>query len=471
MHSAARRALLLVLVALMGGAASIVTADSSTASLGEASVHLRSLTRDPAAVRRYWTSERMRNARPLPLPTKTTDSKLPLELSTGEGQTASIFSVEAGLPEPEDAGRSTSRLPTQLQSLGAGVQTHAEGFSTSTEPVANPAAYPYSTHGKIFAHDPAIGDYVCSATVVPSEAGNLVWTAGHCLTNEGVWADWVQFVPAYDYGTAPYGEWTAEWIAASPEWAVYNNFNYDYGYIVLNPNAQGEDIADVVGWRGILFNQPREQTYYAFGYPADYPFDGESAWTCESPFLGNDPFDTEPGPAAMAIDCAMNEGASGGGWVVGAASTEDSYLNSVNSFAMDPYPNTMFGPYLDSDAQALWEEVATTATPTPVPTPTESVDIHEMALSLNLRKHVVARGVMTAPDGYAPCTRGAPVGIFRKSSSGWKLIKTTQTNDFSRYKVRLRDRIGRYAAYSVDGYVDDLNYCTDAISVARVHRH
>jgi hypothetical protein len=55
--------------------------------------------------------------------------------------------------------------------------------------------------------------------------------------------------------------------------------------------------------------------------------------------------------------------------------------------------------------------------------------------------------------------------------SGWRLLKVTETNDLGRFRVGISDRPGRYVAYSLDGYVDDLNYCTDSISGVRTHGH
>lgn len=469
MRLTSRVVLAFVLVGLLASALVGVGASSSPASPNATvSAVVRELSHPVGSVGRFWTQERMSNAKPLPLLRLGNDEEEETRLGGSESVAGVPFSADGGLPEANSASRSVDRIPEKLASSSA-QPTGWSAYAAGAEPIFNPEAYPYSTHGKIF-FTRGGRELVCSATIVPSDIGDVVWTAGHCLTLEGVWASRVQFVPGYDYGNAPYGEWEAEWVGVHPQWARSNDPGYDYGYVVLAPNAQGQSIADVVGWRGIVFNQPRAQTYHAFGYPAGPPYDGEGAWVCSSAHLGDDPYYSGSGPSPMGIDCDMTGGSSGGGWIVGNPSSE-GWVNSVNSYSKGVFPGVMFGPYLDSQAQSLWQDVATTATPTPQPTPTESVDTHEMVLSFVLRKHLIARGTMSAPDGYAACTRAAPVGIFKKTSFGWKLRKVTQTNDFSTYRVRLRDRAGRYVAYSLDGYVDDLNYCTDAISIVRVHRH
>jgi Ca2+-binding RTX toxin-like protein len=122
--------------------------------------------------------------------------------------------------------------------------------------------------------------------------------------------------------------------------------------VTVSRNLSGRAVQDVVGARGIAFNQPRQQTYMSYGYPAEPPFDGESLKACRSEYLGEDPM-TDP-PRTMRIECDMNGGASGGGWVVG------STLLSVNSYCTGfvlvcfDVPSSLYGPYLSSEAKALY---------------------------------------------------------------------------------------------------------------------
>ncbi len=60
---------------------------------------------------------------------------------------------------------------------------------------ANPAASPV---GALFAD----GSHFCTASVVHSEAGDLVLTAAHCVR------DGMTFAPGYHDGVTPFGMWT-----------------------------------------------------------------------------------------------------------------------------------------------------------------------------------------------------------------------------------------------------------------------
>jgi V8-like Glu-specific endopeptidase len=73
-------------------------------------------------------------------------------------------------------------------------------------------------------------NYVCSAGTVNSPAGDMVFTAGHCVNDgNGNWAtNWV-YVPAYYYGQTPYGMWTASTLTTFNGWRFGGDLNYDVG--------------------------------------------------------------------------------------------------------------------------------------------------------------------------------------------------------------------------------------------------
>jgi V8-like Glu-specific endopeptidase len=232
--------------------------------------------------------------------------------------------------------------------------------------ITNPSTAPNRTHGKVFFE--LGGDlYVCSATVVTSAPRSVVFTAGHCANDPGGlgWASYFEFVPGYRNGSAPYGEFAATELASLGSWVNQGNIHYDISAAILGTNASGKRVQDVVGARGIAFNQPRNQHYKSWGYPAADPFDGERLYVCESNYGMDDPaIITDPGPRDMGIGCDMTGGSSGGGWLVG-----DQYLQSVNSFGLIVSPPTyldiMFGPYFGNDAQGLYNLVNTADTTPP----------------------------------------------------------------------------------------------------------
>jgi hypothetical protein len=94
---------------------------------------------------------------------------------------------------------------------------------------------------------------------------------------------------------------------------------------------------------------------------------------------------------------------------------------------------------------------------TPSGTATSSTDftvtvvvVHPRAITLNLVRHLVARGTVTATDGFAACVSGITVKIQRRRADGiWRTVETDQTNDFGGYRARIPDRVGLYRAVAV----------------------
>jgi hypothetical protein len=290
-----RRLHLLLLAALACALVLVPTAQA-------ARVQTKAVAQGKAAVQRYWTPQRMRNAKP-------------------------ANKVVAGTPAT--AGKKPKALAGNAQQV--------------------PPPYtsqPTSTNGKVFFTEGGV-NYVCSGTALLSGNKSVVWTAGHCV-NDGAGTfvtNWA-FVPAYVDGTAPYGTWTARTLLTTAGWNASGDFSYDNGAAVVNTNG-GQSLTDVVGGVNPVFNYPRDQTYVSHGYPAAPPFNGERLWTCTSPLQYDD---TSANPPTMGIDCDMTGGSSGGGWTV------NGNLESVNSYGYSTLPNVMFGPYQGTVSQSLYTQ-------------------------------------------------------------------------------------------------------------------
>jgi IPT/TIG domain len=70
---------------------------------------------------------------------------------------------------------------------------------------------------------------------------------------------------------------------------------------------------------------------------------------------------------------------------------------------------------------------------------------HLRRITLSLRRHLVARGVVSVEaGGPATCVASVPVKIQRSSRGGWKTVGKTTTNGTGAYRKRIRDRAGRY---------------------------
>jgi len=287
-------------------------------------------THQPAKeVREYWTAARFRAAEP-----------------------AALRLGRSGLLRPEALKQAAAGPTTVPQEGLRGPATDVSGSS---------AAFPERVHGKVFftisgGSEP--GDYVCSGTAVASNSHTLAWTAGHCVNDAefggGFATNWV-FVPGYHDGERPYGSWPARRLFTTRAWAKDINIRADLGAASLARDEQGRGIEDVVGARGIAFNQPRDQEFRAFGYPAlptlfRPEFDGEHLYACASGRTGDD---TPPGagPPTLEIACDMSSGASGGGWVI-----DGGLVNSVTSYGYVGDFSHLYGPYLGSIAESLYLE-------------------------------------------------------------------------------------------------------------------
>ncbi len=145
--------------------------------------------------------------------------------------------------------------------------------------------YPLSTVGKVFFTTGSGQNSMCSGTAVTSSNHSVVDTAGHCLYMFGGWSRNVIFCPLYDNGNTPYGCWAARDLEVPSDWinAKPNDYHHDFGIAIVAPNSQG-NLTDLVGGIGWAYNQPVNQPFYAYGYPAAYPFDGQTRQSCENCF-------------------------------------------------------------------------------------------------------------------------------------------------------------------------------------------
>lgn len=196
-------------------------------------------------------------------------------------------------------------------------------------------------------------DSSCSGNVVESPNGSVVVTAGHCVKYQGSWhTDWV-FVPGYDKGNAPHGEWEAEQTMTTPQWDADEDMNHDVGMAIVE-EKDGKTVAETVGAQKIAFNGERGQQMHSFGYPAADPYDGSTLTYCNGatftdPLLTND----------HGMRCDMTGGSSGGPWFSSFdPQTGVGVQESVNSFGYTFLPDVMFGPYFGDSAKKLYERAS-----------------------------------------------------------------------------------------------------------------
>ncbi|MBW6432465.1 peptidase [Actinoplanes hulinensis] len=285
----------------------------------------------------YWTTERMLNAKPVPVPEldAATDAKLS-EQAGPQGRAGKVDGATGSMREQGPI--------RQLADPGASAATWS---STSSPPGA--------TSGKVFFVGADGGNYVCSGSTVNSGGKNLVFTAGHCVSNgSGTWynsAPWT-FVPGYNNGNAPYGRWTARQLWTRPAWHNGANRAEDIGAAVMSTNASGSRIVDWVGGQGIEWNYPLSQYQFQFGYPSRTPFNGQILKYCTGQSYNDG--------GHNGINCSMTEGASGGPWLDDFDGTFGR-LDSVNSWVFWNSSGVRYkwnGPYFGNNARDFYNAIA-----------------------------------------------------------------------------------------------------------------
>jgi hypothetical protein len=93
-------------------------------------------------------------------------------------------------------------------------------------------------------------------------------------------------------------------------------------------------------------------------------------------------------------------------------------------------------------------------------------------VTLSLKKHVVAKGVVNVGDAFTACEASVPVKVQRKTSSGWKNVGSATTSASGSYSKKLKDKTGKYRAqvkkFTPNSGVD---VCSKATSPVRKHHH
>jgi V8-like Glu-specific endopeptidase len=247
----------------------------------------------------YWTPERMRNARPL------------------------------------DGTGAAAGEPTATASYAA---------------VPDPTIPPFAVNGRIFVRQGGRTGY-CSGTAINSPTRQLVLTAAHCVNSGPVdgtrfsfWSAYMEFVPAFSGGQAPFGAFVAQRtkVYALTPWVKRGNPNFDMGAFLTYPNAAAQNVADAVGGGvGVALDLSRRQQFQTFGYPGRIGY----LQQCDSPFVGSDRNTYRlGGKPTMSIRCHWAPGASGGGWLIDGG----TMINGLISYGLRGDRIHTFSPYFSS---------------------------------------------------------------------------------------------------------------------------
>ncbi len=176
-------------------------------------------------------------------------------------------------------------------------------------------------------------------------------TAGHCVNSgprgrrrTSAWSRFVQFVPAYTDGNAPFGSFVARRrdVFAPRPWVKGGNPNFDVGAFRVGPGPAGALLADAVGGGALLaLDRSRHELFQTFGYP------GESSRLqhCSSPATGEDRLTRRlAGPPTARIRCRWAPGASGGAWTIDGGTA----IDGLTSYGRTRDRLHTFGPYFST---------------------------------------------------------------------------------------------------------------------------
>ncbi|MEU8526729.1 peptidase [Streptomyces sp. NPDC048629] len=320
-HRIAAATLLTVGALLAGGPATASPQPAAAAADATGAAPARTVT--AAAQQRaaaFWTADRMRSATALDLSLTPAAAKTLKQVARSPRATTVTPTAVTPAAFPQPGGAWTGG--------GAVVKTSGRVFFTFQGRTAS-----------------------CSGNAVTSQNASTVITAGHCVKYQGAWhTNWV-FVPAYDNGNAPYGQWAAAKTLTTPQWEASEDINYDVGAAVVAPLG-GQKLTAVTGAQGIQFNGGYNKPMYAFGFPAASPYDGTKLIHCSGNSSKDFLFSQD-----HSLGCNMTGGSSGGPWFTGFSESAGTGLQvSVNSFGYTFLPNRMFGPYFGNDAKALYDK-------------------------------------------------------------------------------------------------------------------
>jgi hypothetical protein len=111
---------------------------------------------------------------------------------------------------------------------------------------------------------------------------------------------------------------------------------------------------------------------------------------------------------------------------------------------------------------------AGTATSADTFTVTQPLVVHPRSVSLALRRHLIARGTVSALQ--IDCLRNVPVRIQKRRSGTWRTIARTTTDQTGAYRARLANRSGKYRARAPFLMLNESEACAKTTSPTRTYR-
>jgi len=297
----------------------------------------------------YWTRARMLSA--------ASGASVSVKSAPGAHAAPAIASGPAGRVAGTAPDQAIKGPAVRVPAAPSGVRP--EYGSIGSPWLGNGSMAPVTTTGRVFFSTHNGGNWSCSGSTVNSAGRDMVITAGHCVygslggqvAGEGWHTNWI-FVPGYNNGYAPYGVWTARQLWTPTAYYYNQDEGDDMGGAILNTNAYGQHIVNVLGGQGMAWNYADDQYVYDFGYPAESPFNGSTLEYCN----GSE-FNWTGIANTMGLPCNFTGGSSGGPWLM-AFNGEWGYVNGVNDFGYSSLPGYIFAANFGNNAASLYNAMA-----------------------------------------------------------------------------------------------------------------
>lgn len=335
---------------------------------------------DAKSVAPYWTADRFKAARPLPLPTARPGQP---RQEVAPAQPAQKSEGSDAQPPSLKAKPREQRLykPAQNSYLDGATEPQAQGtfnapytstrvfpaFNGSNAQYSADRAYPYRTVGKLFFSVDG-SPYVCSASVIQRR---VVATAGHCVhsgTADGFYSNFV-FVPSFRDGVAPFNSWNWRFVTVTGAWAsggggVPNAGDYAMIEFADQPLSSGGPVTklgNVTGWLGWQTVNLNGNHTSKLGYPCNLDRCQKMQNVTSNSYRTSDPNNVEYGSDARG-------GSSGGPWVQnfavmaegggsGASAGQNRVVGITSYGYVNSDPKVQGSSILDSRWVQMWNQM------------------------------------------------------------------------------------------------------------------
>ncbi|MEC3975724.1 trypsin-like serine peptidase [Amycolatopsis sp. H20-H5] len=211
------------------------------------------------------------------------------------------------------------------------------------DPTVNPAV------GALFLE----GAHYCTASVVHSDAGDVLLTAAHCI-HDGEGGDYlsgITFAPGYHDGVAPYGFWDVGDEVVAPNWATSSDQDLDVGFATAHQTGTKVSLESITGANKLATGSGFEQQITLTGYPDD----AERPAVCETTTSQQDTFQLRVGCVGFPT------GTSGGPWVINtdAETRLGTVVGVIGGFEYGgDDPDVSYSSYFDTDVATLYRMTA-----------------------------------------------------------------------------------------------------------------